>query len=44
MAKKKPSGLGSGLDALFIDNSVESKNTVTTIRIAEIEARAEQPR
>ena len=44
MAKKKPSGLGSGLDALFLDNSVESKNTVTTVRIAEIEARAEQPR
>lgn len=44
MAKKKPSGLGSGLDALFLDNSVESKNTVTTVRIAEIEARSEQPR
>ncbi|MBQ2251771.1 MAG: ParB/RepB/Spo0J family partition protein [Clostridia bacterium] len=44
MAKKKPSGLGSGLDTLFLDNSVESQNTVTTIRIADIEARAEQPR
>ena len=44
MGKKKPSGLGSGLDTLFLDNSVESGNTVTTVRIAEIEARAEQPR
>ncbi len=44
MAKKKPSGLGSGLDTLFLDNSVEPQNTVTTVRIAEIEARAEQPR
>ena len=41
---KKPSGLGTGLDALFVDNSVESQNTVTTIRVAQIEARAEQPR
>lgn len=41
---KKPSGLGAGLDALFVDNSVESQNTVTTIRVAQIEARAEQPR
>lgn len=41
---KKTSGLGAGLDALFVDNSVESQNTVTTIRVAEIEARAEQPR
>ncbi len=41
---KKPSGLGQGLDNLFLDNSVESQNTVTTIRVANIEARAEQPR
>lgn len=44
MAKKKPSGLGSGLDTLFLDNSVEPQNTVTTVRVADIEARAEQPR
>ena len=44
MAKKKPSGLGAGLDALFLDNSPETKNSVSTVRIAEIEARAEQPR
>ena len=41
---KKQSGLGNGLDTLVLDNSVETKNSVTTVRIAEIEARAEQPR
>lgn len=41
---KKPSGLGAGYDTLFLDNSIESQNTVTTVRVTQIEARADQPR
>ncbi len=41
---KKPSGLGRGIDNIFLDNSLEAENTVSTIRISQIEARAEQPR
>lgn len=41
---KKPSGLGRGIDSIFVDNSLQSENTVTTVRISQIEARAEQPR
>ena len=41
---KKPSGLGAGYDTLFLDNSIEPQNTVTTVRVTQIEARADQPR
>lgn len=41
---KKPSGLGRGIDSIFLDNSVEAENTVTTVRISQIEARSDQPR
>lgn len=43
MAKK--GGLGTGLDALFLDNSAtESSNTAVTLPINEIEPNREQPR
>ena len=43
MAKK--GGLGTGLDALFLDNSAtESNNTAVTLGINEIEPNREQPR
>lgn len=41
---KKPSGLGRGIDSIFLDNSVEAENSVTTVRISQIEARSDQPR
>ena len=41
---KKPSGLGRGIDSIFLDNSVEAGSTVTTVRISQIEARTDQPR
>ena len=41
---KKPSGLGRGIDSIFLDNSVEAQNSVTTVRVSQIEARADQPR
>ena len=43
MAKK--GGLGTGLDALFLDNSAtESNNATVTLPISEIEPNREQPR
>lgn len=42
MAKKK--GLGRGMDAIFLDNSPDSEQTVTTLRLSEIEPRRGQPR
>lgn len=45
MAPKKKSGLGKGLDALFLDNSVESQGgSAVTLGINEIEPNREQPR
>lgn len=45
MAKNKNSGLGRGLDAIFLDNTSEEPGTgVTMLRISEIEPRADQPR
>ena len=41
---KKQAGLGRGIDTLFVDNSVESQNSVTTVRVSQIEARTDQPR
>ena len=42
MARK--SGLGKGLDALFVDNSTDHANGVVTLRISEIEPDKNQPR
>lgn len=44
MAKNKNTGLGRGLDAIFIDNSVEDSGNVTMLRISEIEPNPDQPR
>lgn len=45
MAPKKKSGLGKGLDALFLDNSTETQGgSVTTLNINEIEPKRDQPR
>lgn len=45
MAPKKKSGLGKGLDALFLDNSVETQSGSTvTLGINEIEPNRDQPR
>ena len=43
MATKKR-GLGKGLDALFVDNAVESESRVNTLPIAEVEPNRDQPR
>lgn len=42
MAKKQ--ALGRGMDAIFLDNSIESDESVTTLRISQIEPRKDQPR
>ena len=42
MTKKK--GLGRGMDAIFLDNSPDSPDKVTTLRVSEIEPRRSQPR
>lgn len=44
MAKAKSTGLGKGLDAIFVDNTEESSGGVTMLRTADIEPRADQPR
>ncbi len=44
MPKPKNTGLGRGLDAIFIDNSVEDSGSVTMLRISEIEPNPDQPR
>ncbi len=45
MAEKKKGGLGKGLDALFIDNSIEGENgSPLTLKIHEIEPNRDQPR
>lgn len=45
MAPKKKSGLGKGLDALFLDNSTENESgSVTQLSLNEIEPNREQPR
>jgi len=46
MAKPKKSGLGKGLDALFLDNGAEEaeENGSLTVRISEIEPNRRQPR
>ena len=45
MAAKKKSGLGKGLDALFIDNSIEeSGGSAVKLKLNEIEPNRDQPR
>ncbi len=45
MAPKKKSGLGKGLEALFLDNSTENQSgSVTQLNLNEIEPNREQPR
>ena len=43
MAPKKKAGLGKGLDALFIDNSIE-ENGDKLVNINDIEPNRDQPR
>ena len=42
MAKK--SGLGKGLDALFLDNETTEGGSLMTLRISDIEPNKDQPR
>lgn len=45
MAGKKKNGLGKGLDALFLDNSIEGENgSPLTLKLYEIEPNRDQPR
>lgn len=44
MAKPKNTGLGRGLDAIFIDNSVDESGSITMLRLSEIEPNPDQPR
>ena len=46
---KKQSGLGRGLDALFLDNAIESRtgngeHTITNIKVSIIDPKSDQPR
>ncbi|MBQ8398142.1 MAG: ParB/RepB/Spo0J family partition protein [Clostridia bacterium] len=41
---KKNSGLGTSFDALLDESLIVTKNTVSTLRLSEIEPRADQPR
>ncbi len=43
MATKKK-GLGRGMDAIFLDNSIDSPEKTSTLRLSEIEPRRGQPR
>lgn len=49
MPKKKNSGLGRGLDAIFLDNSLnsagkDSENTVTKLTLSLVDPKSDQPR
>ncbi len=44
MAKNKNSGLGKGLDAIFLDNSMEDSGGPRVLRLSEIEPNPDQPR
>lgn len=44
MPKPKNSGLGRGLDAIFLDNSVDESGSVIMLRVADIEPNPDQPR
>ena len=41
---KKLGGLGKGLDAIFMENESESKNSTVSLKISEIEPNRDQPR
>ena len=41
---KKMSGLGKGLDLIFMENNMESENTPVTLNLDELEANLNQPR
>lgn len=41
---KKTSGLGKGLDLIFMENNIESENTPVTLKLDELEANKSQPR
>ena len=44
MAKPKNSGLGRGIEAIFLDNTAEENGGVTMMRLSEIEPNPDQPR
>ena len=44
MAKAKNSGLGRGLDAIFLDNSIDESGSVIMLRLSDIEPNPAQPR
>ena len=49
MPKKKNSGLGRGLDAIFLDNSINSEgkngeNSITNLTISLVDPKSDQPR
>ncbi len=44
MAKPKNTGLGRGIEAIFLDNTAEENGGVTMLRLSEIEPNPDQPR
>ncbi len=44
MAKPKNTGLGRGIEAIFMDNNAEENSGVTMLRLSEIEPNPDQPR
>lgn len=44
MAKPKNTGLGRGLEAIFLDNTVDESGNVTMLRLSDIEPNPDQPR
>ena len=44
MAKPKNTGLGRGIEAIFLDNTAEENGGVTMMRLSEIEPNPDQPR
>ncbi len=44
MAKPKNTGLGRGLEAIFLDNSVDESGGVVMLRLSDIEPNPDQPR
>ena len=49
MAKKKNSGLGRGLDAIFLENTIENdtergENKISTLKLSLIDPKGDQPR
>lgn len=41
---KKPSGLGRGIESIFLENSVENEKAVSVLRLSQIEPKPGQPR